>query len=177
MQSIDLTDRKLKIYIDMDGVLADLFGHAQGIHNVETYKSLTKDQWEKFFSDSDAEELFSNLPPFPTTNKLLQMVVEMFGGYSILSSPLSFDGPGSIRGKKIWIAKNITVPSEQDIFDHEKYRYAIQENGTPNILIDDYKVNIKLWVDHGGIGIKFQSDEDSLVDLKNKLKQAVIKTL
>jgi hypothetical protein len=176
MHSSDLTIRKPKVYVDLDGVLANLYGHAQEFHIVETYKSITKDQWEKYFSESNAEELFANLRTFPITNKLLEMVVKMFGGYSILSSPLSFDGPGSIRGKKIWIAKNIKVPSDQDIFDHEKYKYAIQKDGTPNILIDDYKVNIKLWNEHGGIGIKFQSDEDDFAELKEKLKQVVIKT-
>jgi hypothetical protein len=177
MQSIDLIYQKPICYLDLDGVLADLFGHARNLHDVETYRSITKDQWEKFFSEMDAEDLFSNLPPFPTNTALLEMVMDMFGGYTILSSPLSFDSEGSIRGKKIWIQKYISIPPVEAIFNHEKYKWAVQENGTPNILVDDYGKNIKLWNDAGGIGIKFQSDEDSIAELKDKLKQVGFKTL
>lgn len=157
------------IFVDMDGVLADLFEYARDLHDVDTYQRITKDQWDKMFSETDAEHLFAALPMFPTANQLLGMVKDMFGGYCILSSPLSFDKAGSIRGKKAWLSQHITVPADDWIFEHEKYIYAVQADGTPNVLIDDYGVNIRLWKDHGGIGLKYQADEDSLSDLRDRL--------
>lgn len=159
------------LYIDMDGVLADLFGHAATVHDFETYRQIKPEQWDKFFKEEDAFHLFSSLSPFPTANILLKMGKNLFGGYKILSSPLNFDRAGSIKGKKTWLKKHITVPADGWVFDHEKWKYAKQLDGTPNILVDDYSVNIQKWNDAGGIGIKFQSDEDSLTELKDKLKK------
>lgn len=158
------------IYVDMDGVLADLFGHAANLHDVETYRHLTKDQFNNFFKESNAYELFKNLKPFPTANQLLRMVVNLFGSYRILSSPLNFDPKGSIAGKKEWLEKYITIPAESWIFDDEKWKYAQQPDGNANVLIDDFGYNIKRWNEAGGIGIKFQSDEDQLSFLEKKLK-------
>lgn len=169
MRVTELTKGHPIVYVDMDGVLADLFGHAKNLHDVETYRQITRDQMDKFFYEADAEHLFANLPMFPNANQLLQMVVKMFGGYQILSSPLRFDKEGSVRGKSAWIAAHITVPADKEIFEHEKYIYAKQADGTPNILIDDFRLNINLWNEHGGIGIKWQNDENSLDELKQML--------
>lgn len=160
------------VYVDMDGVLADLFNHVGTLHDVEHYTRMTKDQWEEFFKNSNAYELFSNLPAFPTANRLLQIVKQYAGGYTILSSPLNFDKAGSIKGKREWLSKHITVHPDGIIFEHEKYKYAKQANGTPNILIDDFNTNITAWRAHGGIGIKYQADEDSLDVVIRGLQQA-----
>jgi predicted chitinase/5'(3')-deoxyribonucleotidase len=160
------------VYVDMDGVLADLFNHAGAVNNVEHYNQMTQAQWEEFFKNSNAYELFKNLPVFPTANKLLQMVVNYAGGYNILSSPLNFDKAGSIKGKREWLSKHINVPADQIIFEHEKYKYAVSSDGTPNVLIDDYGVNIRKWADAGGIAIKYQADEDSLQKVFKALQAA-----
>lgn len=150
------------VYVDMDGVLADLYSHAAEISDVEHYNQMTPDQWESFFRDSDAYHLFRDIGMFPTANQLLELVKNYAGGYRILSSPLNFDREGSIKGKREWLAKNINVPADKIIFEHEKYKYAVQPDGTPNILIDDYGVNTRAWDAAGGTAIKYQADEDSL---------------
>lgn len=160
------------IYVDMDGVLADLFGHVGALHDVEHYNQMTGDQWEEFFKNSNAYELFRDLPAFATANQLLQIVKQQAGGYTILSSPLNFDKQGSIKGKKEWLAKHIRVPADNMIFDHEKYKYAKQPDGTPNILIDDYGVNITKWKAAGGIPIKYQADENDLSVITKGLARA-----
>lgn len=150
------------VYVDMDGVLADLYSHAAEISDVEHYNQMTPDQWESFFKDSDAYHLFRDIDMFPTANQLLELVKNYAGGYRILSSPLNFDREGSIKGKREWLSKNINVPADKIVFEHEKYKYAVQSDGTPNILIDDYGVNTRAWDAAGGIAIKYQADEDSL---------------
>lgn len=161
------------VYVDMDGVLADLFNHVADIHNVEHYNQMSNEQWEQFFKKTNAEQLFSGLPAFNNANALLAMVRKMAGGYKILSSPLNFDREGSIRGKRAWLSQHISVPADGVIFEHEKYKYARGFQGQPNILIDDYGVNIKKWRDAGGIAIKYQADENSLSELKAALTQAL----
>jgi hypothetical protein len=173
MKISEIESKSKIVYVDMDGVLADLFNHAAELKGVEHYNQMTQDQWTVFFKDTDAERLFSSLPMFPTANRLLRMVRDMAGGYKILSSPLSFDRAGSISGKRTWLHKNITVLSDGVIFEHEKQKYAKQPDGTPNILIDDYGVNINKWNAAGGIGIKYQADEDNLADLQSELARAL----
>ena len=155
-------DAKPIVYVDMDGVLADLYSHAAEISNVEHYNQMAPEQWEAFFKDSDAYHLFRDIDVFPTANQLLELVKKYAGGYRILSSPLNFDREGSIKGKREWLAKNIKVPADKIVFEHEKYKYAVQPDGTPNILIDDYGVNTRAWDAAGGTAIKYQADEDSL---------------
>lgn len=165
-------ETKPTVYVDMDGVLADLFNHIGEIHDVEHYNMMSDKQWEDFFRNTNAYELFRDLPAFATANRLLKMVVGMAGGYKILSSPLSFDRENSIKGKREWLAKHISVPADDIIFEHEKQKYA-KSNGVPNILIDDFGKNIKAWNAAGGIGIKYQADENSLEDLAQQLAAAL----
>ena len=172
MRANELNLKDITVYVDMDGVLADLFNHVSEIHDVDHYKQMTDRQWEDFFKNSNAYELFRDLPAFPTANKLLQMVKDFAGGYTILSSPLNFDKAGSIKGKQEWLAKHITVKPDAIVFEHDKYKYATT-NGKPNILIDDFGVNIRKWRDAGGIAIKYQADEDSLKTVFNGLKDAI----
>ena len=150
------------VYVDMDGVLADLYSHAAEISDVEHYNQMTPAQWETFFKDSDAYQLFRGIQPFSTANELLSIVKNYAGGYRILSSPLNFDREGSIKGKREWLSKHIKVPADKIVFEHEKFKYAFQPDGTPNILIDDYGVNTRAWDAAGGTAIKYQADEDSL---------------
>jgi predicted chitinase/5'(3')-deoxyribonucleotidase len=171
MRASELSAKGIKVYVDMDGVLADLFNHAGGIHDVEHYSNITKDQWEEFFKNTNAYELFRDLPVFPSANKLLQMVKDFAGGYTILSSPLSFDKAGSIKGKREWLQKHIHVTPDNIIFEHDKAKYATSD-GHPNILIDDYGVNIRAWGTAGGIPIKYQADEDSLQKVFKALQAA-----
>jgi hypothetical protein len=169
MKISEIDKRIPTIFVDMDGVLADLFNYVAEIHDVEHYNHMTRDQWDDFFRDSNAEELFASLPMFKTANDLLKMVIEIFGSYKILSSPLNFDRDGSIRGKNRWLDKHILIADSGRVFEHEKYKHALQPDGTPNVLIDDYRKNIDLWNKASGIGIKFQSDENALTELEQQL--------
>ena len=65
----------------------------------------------------------------------------------------------SSEEKTEWLQKYLRKRQPQAIvFDHEKYKYAQQPNETPNILIDDYETNIRLWEANGGIGILYKPE-------------------
>lgn len=159
------------VYVDMDGVLVDLYNHAAEIHDVNHYNDMSQEDWETFFRDSDAYHLFRDAPAFPTANKLLELVKKFAGEYTILSSPLGFDKQGSVKGKREWLGKHVSVTPDHIVFEHDKYKYAVQPDGTPNILIDDYGVNTRAWAAAGGIAIKYQADEDPITKVTNVLKK------
>ena len=52
-----------------------------------------------------------------------------------------------------------------------KDSYAVQADGTPNILIDDRGKNIQGWLSRGGYGIKYQADEDPLSKVVDGIKE------
>ena len=168
-------ERKPIVYVDMDGVLADLYNHAAELHDVDHYNQMTPAQWEEFFKDSNAYHLFRDIQPFATANQLLELVKKYAGGYTILSSPLSFDRAGSIKGKSEWLKKHIKVAPDRVVFEHEKYKYAVQPDGTPNILIDDYGVNTRAWDAAGGTAVKYQADEDNLSKVVSVLQKVFSK--
>lgn len=165
------SDRRPTVYLDMDGVICDLFNHVAVIHDVDHYDKMSDEEWDRFLQTSDAYHLFRDLPGFPSNTELLDIISKYADKYRILSSPLRFDKEGSIRGKREWLENHVDVLPEKMIFDHDKWKYAVQSDGTPNILIDDWKVNTKAWEQAGGIAIKFQADEDSL----DKVEQALQK--
>ena len=63
------------------------------------------------------------------------------------------------------------------IFTSNKHKYAWSElDRMPNILIDDKPQNIKRWIDAGGVGIRYQANEDDFNEyLVPELKEALEK--
>ena len=142
-----------EIYVDMDGVLADFFG--------DWAKLMGKDHWTKIDDISpalqkirDTEDFWLNLPLTDNAKNLLTLIKDVKGEYNILSSPLP-DDPNSEPHKREWIKKNLNFFLPKNvIITHDKARYATSQDGTPNILIDDYGQNIAKWESAGGIGFK-----------------------
>jgi hypothetical protein len=63
---------------------------------------------------------------------------------------------------------------ENLIFTGSKENFAMDRiDGKPNVLVDDKPDNVGRWTAKGGIGIRYQANEDSLVDLKQKLIKVV----
>jgi hypothetical protein len=101
------------------------------------------------------------------------MVVKFFGGYNICSSPLRGDHENSGVQKTRWIQQHLNPQPKNIYIESRKERYAVQPDGTPNILIDDRKDNIIRWEAAGGVGIKYQADEDGLDVIAGGLRRAL----
>ena len=144
-----------KIYVDMDGVLADFF--------TEWGKLMGKDDWRDIGQEhipaalekiKQTENFWLDLPLTSNAKTLLKLIKDIKGSYTILSSPLPGD-PNSEPHKLEWIKNNLSFfPPEEILIRHDKETFATQEDGTPNILIDDYGVNIQKWEAAGGVGFK-----------------------
>jgi 5'(3')-deoxyribonucleotidase len=137
----------------MDGTLADFFGAVAEQEGASHWRRARK---EKKYVDQVAQAagFFMDLEPLPECGKLVRGVVQHAGSYQILSSPLMSEINRSSREKHHWLQRHLgRCPPEQVLFDHHKEKYARQSDGTPNILIDDWETNIKIWEACGGIGI------------------------
>lgn len=170
--------RRPVVYVDMDGVLADFFGEVASQHNVDYWREIHR---KDLGIDQLAKEpgFFASLEPMPNSGKLIKAVLTLAGRYSILSSPLMSEVEQSSEEKTEWLRKHLRRhPPQAIIFDNDKAKFAQQADDTPNILIDDYDLNIRLWQAAGGIGILYNDDkiEDVIKQLRlalnGKLQQA-----
>ena len=151
-------DADAEIYVDMDGVLADFFGEWARLMDKENWRDI-KDVSPALAKIRATDTFWLNLPILPQAKKLLAMIKQVKGEYNICTSPLA-DDPNSIPHKREWIEKNLSFfPPKNVYITHNKPQYATNNNGTPNILIDDYGVNIDAWEAAGGIGIKHNDNK------------------
>ena len=164
------------IYVDMDGVLADFF--------TEWGKLMGKDNWRDIGLEQipaalekirQTENFWLDLPLTKNAKNLLNLIKDVKGEYSICSSPLPGD-PNSEPHKLEWIKKHLNFfPPKDVIITHDKTKYAVQKDGTPNILIDDYGKNINAWEAAGGVGFKHKDHkfERTAKDIKQHMQEPV----
>lgn len=166
----------MQCYLDMDGLLANLFDQVSRKLHRKTYsdsspedKLATRRLWEDKESFlkrvGGVENLFSNLEPYPTNDILVSKVIRCFGGFFICSHPAQIDRDACIKGKLTWIGKHI-VPHFGGgflgvTFPARKEEYATGADGRPNLLIDDYAPYIEAWRNRGGKAIRVRSDKFS----------------
>jgi len=165
----------MMLYLDMDGVIADFFGGLEKKYGVDHWKNLP-DKEESIFN-LKYTDFFNTLELYPTSNELVLFCKNLAkNNFGICSSPLTDDEHNSAYWKRIWLERHGFMPKVSNcIFTRQKQKYAVGRiDGSPNILVDDKPSNIDHWNKCGGIGIRYQANEDSLQDLKMKL-QAVYK--
>ena len=152
-----------EVYVDMDGVLADMFGVIAQHHGVKHWRDARKDRkraGDKIDKIAKQPGFFRHLKPLPNAGKLIRNVIALRGEYNILSSPMLSNVEQSTREKSEWLQHHLKRNTPRAVlFDHEKFKFAKQADGTPNILIDDYDTNIHLWEANGGIGILYKDSE------------------
>jgi 5'(3')-deoxyribonucleotidase len=166
--------RKPEVYLDMDGVLADFFTEYAKLAGIESgnYRDIPPAKTDPTLQKMVGTDFFARLPKFPSADQLVKMIVKMYGHYHICSSPLRGDHEGSEKYKKVWIQKHLHPQPTDVVITPNKAKFAKQSDGTPNILIDDRGSNISAWEAAGGIGIKYQADEDSLQTIVTGLQRA-----
>lgn len=167
----------MTIYVDMDGVIADFFGGLEKFTGVSHWKDIhNKEVTIASLKDTD---FFYQLDEFPTSKRLISFVnVISKGDWGINSTPLRGDRDNSAYWKRRWLEEHNMMPSiDRLIFTSNKPKYAWSMlDGKPNILIDDKPENIKRWNDAGGIGIRYQANEDDLKEyLFVELEKAIAK--
>lgn len=166
--------RTSEVYLDMDGVLADFFAEYAKLAGVKgSYRDIPPAKTDPTLNKMVGTDFFARLPKFGSADTLVSMVNSVFGHYNICSSPLRGDFENSEKQKRIWIQRHLSPQPKEIIITPRKERHAVQSDGTPNVLIDDRGDNISKWEAAGGVGIKYQADEDGLDTVTRGLKRAM----
>ena len=170
------TKYRPEVFLDMDGVLADFFAEyakLAGMPPGSTYRDVPPAKNDPTLNKMVGTDFFYRLPKFPIADTIVALSVKFFGGYNICSSPLRGDHENSGVQKTRWIQKYLRTQPKHIYIESRKEKHAVQPDGTPNILIDDRKDNIIKWEAAGGIGIKYQADEDGLDVIARGLRRAL----
>lgn len=161
-----------RIYIDMDGVLANLqktlitkFG--------EDYKELSADVIWGNIRDNEIN-FFFNLDCYDMSQNFVETILEKYSDSHYVSILTALPWPtgnliSAAKDKERWIRKFIhdTIPVHTIIGGANKPQYI---NIPCDILIDDTQVVIDKWQNKGGIGILHTSFETSLLELENYVR-------
>jgi len=145
------------LYLDMDGVQADLFHRVAELENVEHWDDIP-DQDEAITRLSlkgydSVYQLFRNLKPLSGGQVIIKWLHTNKIPFTVLSAPLRNEQEASKQGKRDWLDQYNPGSSSNAIFTKRKFKHAITD-GQPNVLVDDFNYYLHSWSEAGGIAVK-----------------------
>jgi FMN phosphatase YigB (HAD superfamily) len=156
-----------KIYLDMDGVIADFSKKYRELYKIYPHEAETYKTFDKFFNRFIEDREFAKLDLMPDTMMLIEYLKSLSIPTEILSSTSSEKRDAVIREQKLEWLKNhgidfpaILVPGKR----HKK-NYSNAES----LLIDDTEQNINQWREAGGVAIHHKDVISTLNILKGLL--------
>lgn len=160
----------MTLYLDMDGVLADFFSGFAKKFGVNHWKEIP--DLDVGIGMLQHTDFFNVLEKCKGADELIEYA-KSTGDWGICTSPLRNDHFNSAYWKRVWLQDRGFMPEvSKFIVAPNKSKYAVDPlDGSPNILVDDKPSNIKGWIDAGGIGIRYQANEDDVQELIERVKQ------
>jgi len=153
-----------KIYLDMDGVVADFRSYAQGkIGTQPAVGDLYPDQdWLRL---RDNPHLFAQLPIMARANELVNIARKYRDqlGWELMfltAIPHNNDLPWAFHDKAEWARLHFTdIPVHFGPYSSDKHLHC----SPGNILVDDRLGNCQDWIRAGGQAIKVDRTLDSAI--------------
>lgn len=152
---------KPHLYLDMDGVQADLYGAVARREKVNHWDDIP-DQNAAIVKMSlqgpyEVYQLFRELDPLPGGQLIIKWLHQHNIPFTVLSAPLRNEPQASIEAKRDWLDQHNPGSSEAAIFTKKKFEYATTD-GRPNVLVDDFNYYLQSWAEAGGIAVKHRDE-------------------
>ena len=160
---VEEVDELPTIYCDMDMVLCDFLKGAEEVLGTSFVKADKRTKWSTISAKKD---FWVSLDWMPGAKKLWTFVNKYDA--HILSAYSSKDS-NSRKGKMDWLRKYAKLSQKSRIhlvMREDKQKYAMTNDGKPNLLIDDYIKNVNEFKAKGGIGVHHTSPSDTIAQLK-----------
>jgi len=160
-----------KIFLDMDGVLADFVTGIEGPKylNATLSGSNVYDNNKQMFAN---KRLFRNLPPMPDMYELVHYVKKTGIYWELLSCAGEIARDIIVSDKIAWtkryVDNNVVVTCT--LKGKHKAAFASPDH----ILVDDREKNIEAWENAGGIGILHTNSADTIVEIENIIKPKAV---
>lgn len=140
-----------KIYLDMDGVIADFDNRFKSLYKMEPREADDRKEFYKFFDEFIATKQFQTLDMMPDAQLLLNYLSKLSIPTEILSSTSSEKRDADIRAQKLMWLQTHNIGFKVNLVPGKRFK---KDFSNPNsLLIDDTSVNIDQWRREGGIGI------------------------
>lgn len=168
-------------YIDMDGVLVNFLKGASKFWGFDTLKE--NPRFNQIWSQlSERQKLEREWPSFWKDLEALPHALQLWEIVSpfnphILTAVPDDGWPSCKYDKLYWCHKRLPnfgllqATRYHGVYRHEKVQFAKNPDGTPNLLIDDFKRNIAEWEEAGGIGVKYTDGPEGLSKVKEALAE------
>ena len=160
------------IFVDMDGVLVDLWEGLEKRLNKKIDKSNKKEFTQEFYAfienlkGPELSQFFATLPPTLDCFRIWNAVRHLKP--LILSSVTNKEF--TMYGKTIWCKNNLNLPGDRIFFSrksNQKQYYASKFS----ILIDDFEDNIAEWRNAGGIAVHHVDTENTIRQIKKAIQE------
>jgi 5' nucleotidase, deoxy (Pyrimidine), cytosolic type C protein (NT5C) len=167
----------IQCYIDLDGVMVDLYNGLQNKLNFTFPKEQSPENTKRIHAtwDKIAKEyptFWFDLDPLPYYKELYEQIRSICPAPLILSAtpePYVGDDDMNCRNQKIsWVYKHLGAPQAmRAIITKSKLKQNfIDPKLGMNVLIDDHLGNIARWYAAGGVGIHHTDIETTLKKLQ-----------
>ena len=160
---VEEVDELPTIYCDMDMVLCDFLKGAESVLGVPLPKADKGTKWPKISAKKDFWESLEWMPGA----KKMWTFIDKYDAH-ILSAYSTKDAT-SRKGKFKWLSSKAKLTKRSRIhlvLREDKQKYAMTNDGKPNLLIDDYIKNVNEWKAKGGIGVHHTSPSNTIARLK-----------
>lgn len=150
-----------RIYLDLDGVMADFNHHFPATFNLDHRNLASKEIWAKINAHPN---YFLDMPPCLGALDFFQSIERLQPIVLTACSKDNFEN--NARQKRAWVHKHLS-PTVTVLPVHGSRFKPMFMHAPGDILIDDYESNIGGWNAEGGIGIHhtdFPSTEAALVE-------------
>ena len=162
-------EEEYKIYLDLDGVVADFdqrFKDLSGMSPSDYESKNGKNAFWDFIDVKHKVAFWVGIPPMPQAKTLVDYVSQH--DYEVLTAPSI--KKQSVLGKNLWVRNHTgkLFPSKPKVnFRFAKEKHKVKSNLTQyDILIDDKASTIDRWESAGGTGILFTSTPQTIEALK-----------
>ena len=165
MRLKELTPSDYHIYVDMDGVVANLVKKMKELtgHTLRDDDKYDNHAWDKFHVKLGAgERLFVDFDPMPDAHELWNYVKKY--SPSILTATGNRFPAEVAEQKREWVAKHLAGASEVHVVRASRQKAKVAWPDA--ILIDDRMKSIGPWREAGGIGILHTSAAETIKELK-----------
>ena len=160
-------ESEYKVYLDMDGVLADFdkrFEDLSGMKPGEFESKYGKNKFWDFIDEEHKVSFWVGIPEMPGAKQLVDAVKKY--NYELLTAPSV--KKQSYLGKILWVRnhKDLFGGKPRINFKKAKEKHEVKPNlQKTDILIDDRLDTIERWNNAGGTGIHYQNISQVLNDL------------
>ncbi|MBS7707901.1 hypothetical protein [Chelatococcus asaccharovorans] len=148
----------VRIFVDMDGVLANFDAHHEAVFGIRPDKKVDNVNWQQV---RDHKGFYAGIPPMDDMMELWNFVTK-HDPYRIVLTGIPYSVEEAESNKRGWIAKHLG--------DHVEVRCCKSRDKSlhaepGDILIDDWDKYRHLWVKRGGTWITHTSATNTIAEL------------